>query len=736
MNKKFLFIFIVFAILSGAWSSNHLTFNFNIDPMAFSTTEQLNLYEKHKNSFTSGPEIITVGISSKNKFNTYSDFLKIQNLTDSILNLEDVKDVQSIERIKYPIKMGPIKLETNFLPLQTKEIFKRKFNRLNEYSDITEKFLSKDRTSLSFYIQFHSKNVSQTIQTIKKILHNPDYNAIHILGAPVFKTEGNSLLQKETIKITILGLLLLLVGMALITPSFKRITLTLLFTTFNVCITLNFMFIFKFEITYFTTIIPCIIAILSFTDITHILHHYEELVQKNTPKPYIQKELFKKMGTPLILTSISNLFGFVLFFFYGGIDQILEMAYVASFGIIFAYFSTRFLLPFFLDYNKIQNQRSNGYIESLLIKVVNLIGAKPKLILTTFTLLFTFFTYQIYNQSKINMHYYEKDNQSLEIDKACAFYDRYFQGIRDIEVVIETKKGSVLTPSTIEKIDAIEKHLINSYGCKSIYSINTIIKRLERFKNKGNPKFYKIPKTNTPNLVTSLINNQEETNLFTIVSKDLTTTRIIGSLPDIGTYQASIKNKELAHFLQKLNFDDKQIQLGGKAYIFDQNVNELTKFVILAIVIGVLIVGIFTSVLFKSIWVGCITIITNTLPILFGLLLMLYLQVDLNPSSILTLTIIFGVALDDSIYLLGHLYTTNLTELESNQAILKSIKKNSVPLFITSLILSLLFLALTISSYHSIFAFGLIVSLSLLFAFLSDLLLLPTLLIIKKPNVK
>lgn len=732
MNKKLLLIGVFIVIILGVWSSNYLTYNFNIDPLAFGNSNQKEQYSAYKKAFKTDKEAITIGIKNEKLFNSYNDFLALKKTTSSIENIDGVEKVVSIENLKFPIKKGVLASNPEFLSLKSKDRFQQKYKKLDAFKDVTEKFLSKDRTSVSFYVYLNDENVEKTISLIHKILENNSFGEYHILGAPVFKSEGNEVLEKETFLITFLGIFLLLISMVLLTPSYKRILITLLFTVFNVCATLLFMYVFNFEITTLTSIIPSVIAILSFTDITHILHHYEHLVLQKSPKKELKRKLFKKIGFPLILTSVSNLFGFVIFFFNGGIQQITDLAIVATFGIIFAYFSSRFFLPIILDYNVQFVEKKQIFIEKIISKSIDFVSLYYKKIIFFFAILFFALLLPVLQKSKINMHYYEKENTSLAINNACAFYDDNFQGIRDIEVVLTSKKGTILSSEIIKKIDSIEHFLLTKYGCKTTYSINTIIKRFERYKKEGKPNAYKIPKKIHKGLWYDIDKHQEKLGLFSMVSQDKKTTRIIGSLPDIGTHKALKKNKELELFLSKFNADNLQIYLNGKAFLFDQNVFHLSKFVLLALLFGVLLTGFITGFLFNSFWVGFTTFIANLLPLLFGILMMTFLNIDLNPSSIFILTILFGVALDDSIYLLGHLYKSDSKKSFSKTILINSLKTNSAPLLITSVVLSVLFLALTISSYNSLFTFGLIISTSLLFAFISDVLLIPSLLLLKK----
>ncbi|AGC77594.1 hypothetical protein LX97_02214 [Nonlabens dokdonensis] len=732
MNKTALYALLVTFIALGIWSSNHLTYNYTVDPLVFGTESQKDQFKKYQNAFESDREAVTIGLKSSKKFTEYSHFLKVQEITLALNSLSGVEEVVSLESIKLPALNGFRIDYSNVLSLENEFSFNEDYRYLNEYQDITEKFLSTDRKAISFYVYLHNENQEASIDSIKNILKASPFDEYHILGSPVFESEGDTVLKKETILITLLGIFLLLLSMAWLTRSVRKIFLTLLFTAFNVCVTIVFMKVCNFEITSFTTIVPIVIAILSFTDITHILYHYELLAVNDLSIQKIRKQLFKKIGFPLLLTSLSNLFGFAIFFFNDSVDQITDLAIVASFGILFAYVSSRLLLPTLLDYKaNISSNQKTVFIDMVILGFVTFASKHYKKIVSGCTILFIFLGLYVFMKAEIDMHYYEKDNTSLAINRACAFYDQNFQGIRDIEVVLNTSQNSVFDAATIKKIDDIEQYLTNQYGCKSVYSVNTIIKRYNRFKNNGAVNFYRLPKNVTSKFISNLNSDAEQLNLYNVLSIDESMTRVIGSIPDIGTHDALLKNEELTNFLSQMNAPNMEVYINGKAYIFDQNVFKISKFVMICLLIGILFVGILVTILFQSFWMGMITVVSNVLPLLFGVTVMSLLNVPLNPSSIFILTLLFGIALDDSIYLLTHLNDSKRKRASTRIQLIKSLKANSSPLLITSVVLSIMFLSLTISSYDSLLNFGLIISSGLIFAFISDMLLIPSLLFLR-----
>ena len=102
----------------------------------------------------------------------------------------------------------------------------------------------------------------------------------------------------------------------------------------------------------------------------------------------------------------------------------------------------------------------------------------------------------------------------------------------------------------------------------------------------------------------------------------------------------------------------------------------------------------------------------------------------LKPSTILVFSIAFGISVDDTIHYLAK-YRQEL--LDTNGSIKKSVysalKETGVSMLYTSIVLFFGFFIFIASDFGGTVALGLLVSITLLVAMLSNLLLLPALLL-------
>ena len=134
--------------------------------------------------------------------------------------------------------------------------------------------------------------------------------------------------------------------------------------------------------------------------------------------------------------------------------------------------------------------------------------------------------------------------------------------------------------------------------------------------------------------------------------------------------------------------------------------------------------------MFRSFKMILVSLIPNLLPLIITAGLMGFLGVPIKPSTILVFSIAFGISVDDTIHFLAK-YRQEL--IANNWRIKKSVyaalRETGISMFYTSIVLFFGFSVFALSSFGGTVALGGLVSVTLVFAMLANLLLLPSLLL-------
>ncbi len=108
--------------------------------------------------------------------------------------------------------------------------------------------------------------------------------------------------------------------------------------------------------------------------------------------------------------------------------------------------------------------------------------------------------------------------------------------------------------------------------------------------------------------------------------------------------------------------------------------------------------------------------------------------IPLNTATAIISAVAIGIAVDDTIHFLNQYQLEKKKGCSINKACIASIEKKGVPMITTSLILTGGFGILVLSSFVPTAQFGFLCSAIMLFALISDIVILPAIIMLKKSN--
>jgi predicted RND superfamily exporter protein len=119
----------------------------------------------------------------------------------------------------------------------------------------------------------------------------------------------------------------------------------------------------------------------------------------------------------------------------------------------------------------------------------------------------------------------------------------------------------------------------------------------------------------------------------------------------------------------------------------------------------------------------------NIIPLIFTAALMGFSGIPIKASTILVFSIAFGISVDNTIHFLAkYRQELKVTGWDIKQSVILALKETGVSMLYTSVVLFFGFGIFAVSSFGGTRAMGILVSLTLVVAVISNLVLLPTLL--------
>jgi predicted RND superfamily exporter protein len=171
-----------------------------------------------------------------------------------------------------------------------------------------------------------------------------------------------------------------------------------------------------------------------------------------------------------------------------------------------------------------------------------------------------------------------------------------------------------------------------------------------------------------------------------------------------------------------------EVSITGKAVVFQKGTKYLLDNLLQSLLLSVFITALLIAFMFRSIKMIIVALVPNLLPLLMTAGIMGYFNIPLKPSTILVFGIAFGLSVDDTIRFLAE-YRQSLTRnnWKIKKSVFATINESGLSMFYTSVVLFSGFSVFMLSSFGGTIALGGLGSITLLFGMLSNLVLLPSL---------
>jgi len=282
----------------------------------------------------------------------------------------------------------------------------------------------------------------------------------------------------------------------------------------------------------------------------------------------------------------------------------------------------------------------------------------------------------------------------------------------------------------LQEIDRLENKIESAKVIKSSLSINSAYKSLHMMQHGNDPAYYRLPDSlpefiQYRNLIRKFM--KEESSLF--LTADKSKTRISCRMQDLGAEEVKRLGSDLDQWVNThLDTSRLTVRRTGTGIILDKNSEYVTENLLQGLAISVLIIGFLMALLFRSARMLVIALIPNILPLLFAAALIGYMGIALEAGVAIMFTIIFGIAVDDTIHFLTRYKLCRQKGMDPVSATRTTIMETGKAIIITSVILFFGFFNMVFSSSPPTFTVGLLISVTLFSALVFDLLLLPALL--------
>ncbi|WP_430905261.1 efflux RND transporter permease subunit [Maribacter flavus] len=677
-----------------------------------------------------------------NRWNKLSKQLEAFPEVDFVLSTDNLKELVK-DTVEQKFVMRPLIEETPDSRAEVNRITQHLFNELPFYENLiynkesgtirTVMYLDKDIVNTSVRKDFILQDLSRLIETFEE-----DTNLdVRISGMPYVRTMNSQNIIDEIGKFILAALGVTSLIFFFFFRSFRATFISMCVVIIGVMWAFGVLGLLQYEITVLTALIPPLIIVIGIPNCIFLINKYQQEVKKHGNQALSLQRVISKIGNATLMTNITTASGFATFIITDS-KLLKEFGIVASINIIGIFILSLLIIPIVYSFlslpktrhlkhlnkrwidafvnwmeNIVRNRRIAVYIISICLLVVSIIGI-----------------YQI----NISGSPIEDMPKKAEFFKDIRFFENEFDGIMPVEIVVDTKnpKG-VMKPATLRRMDQFGEVIAEIPELSPSLSVVNLVKYSKQAFYNGIPKYYQLPTSQENTFIMDVARkSSDESNLLdSFVDSTGQVARMTTYMRDVKTSRMEQIEERLLENITKIFPEERySVYMTGSALLFLKGTKYLVKNLVMSLALAIGLIALFMAYLFRSFRMIVISLIPNLLPLIVTAGIMGFIGVPIKPSTILVFSIAFGISVDDTI----HFLAKYRQELESKKwqikkSVYAALRETGVSMFYTSIVLFFGFSVFIISNFGGTVALGALVSATLLFAMLANLILLPSLLL-------
>ena len=659
---------------------------------------------------------------------------EIQLITDQLVALPGLSRVLSPTHISRKIQLPIIGVKSiPLLHLDDRTTLLQDQTRIQENQSLYSNFFSSDSKSILLYL-IVSDTLNKTekaglLRTIKGVCESDQSTTIkHIHYAGQINTQHyyTQTLRNELVVFSAIALGLLLLFLYITYRRFKIVFFTILTLIIAVTFSLSIIIIALGELDFLMTLLPTILFVIGISVLIHLIEDYENHPEGIENGLTSLKKAQRLTFNTTFLSALTTAIGFFSLYFLP-IQPVQNFGLFTGMGILITWLTSVLLFPALMriSTSKISSRKRGNWSKTLslafgTIRVKKRIIGFASLILLGLSLMGM-------TKLQVNSYFLDDLKPSSDLKKDLIHFETNYGGIRPFELGVTAIEGEIMDPSHILQLAEIQDYLDRTYHVSMSLSIITILKEMNVSIHGGNSAYSIIPtdKSELDNLLSAAKQFKLVEKSGFLINPNLKETRITGKIFDAGAIEIQQKNEEFKAFTEQFS-PQLTFQLTGSAHLMDMANQNVTTYLLKGLIFGLILVTVVIGIALRSARIAFLSILPNLFPLLVIAGLMGWIGIDLKIGTALIFTVLYGIAVDDTIHFLVRYKIEQ--KIDGKSALKNTYLHVGKKLLITSFIISAGFLSFTLSEFSSTFYAGLLITMGLVIALLTDLIQLPLLL--------
>ncbi len=747
-NRLFILIMIGVLTIFMGYMGSKIKMSYEMARM-LPSSDPINIeYENFKKQFGLDGSVIFVAIQDTNLF-TLDHFNSWYDLSNEVLKIEGVKEVVSVSHLYKLIRNDSLK-KFQFLPIVSQKAKSQKevdsIKQIIYNLPLYDGRLFNKETDVSLMMITLNKEVLNSkariglVRKIKKTIDvfGDEYNIdVKYSGLPYIRTVTSKKIQDELLLFILLSLGITSILLFILFRSGRAVLFAMLVVVIAVIWVIGTTVLFGYKITILTGILPPLLIVIGVENSIFLLNKYLNEYRLHGNKVKALSRMISRIGNANLLTNATTAAGFAAFIITSN-ELLVEFGIVASVNILVTYLLSLFILPILFSYFPVPKSKhlrhlDKGFISIIVTRVTNIIITKRTIVYIVTSI---FFVAAIYGITRLRTtgNIVDDISKKEKLYKDMIFLEQNFNGVMPLEITVNTKKrNGILRLSTLRKIDKLQDTLALYSEFSKPLSVVEVVKSAKQAFYRGNEKMYSLPNNQEKNFILSYVPDMggKKGILNAFVDSNFQTTRISVQMANIGTNDIERILSDIQPKIDSIFPPNKyDVSLTGTSVVFLKGTNYLVENLFMSLMLAVLIITILMALIFSSARMILISLIPNIIPQILTAGMMGYFSIPIKPSTILIFSIALGISVDNTIHFLSR-YRLQLrhNKWKIRPAVLAALVETGYSMVYSAIVLFFGFYIFTLSSFGGTEALGYLVSFTLVVALLSNLFVLPSLLL-------
>jgi len=740
--RFFFFVSLFIAVAFMAFAPLTKTVD-NVDYFTVENDPDIEYYDEFREVF-GNDEFFVIAFRKEEGIFTPENLRLLDDLTYELEGIQDAEDVTSLANVDDIIggeDFFEVRRFLDYIPDDPAELEEIKARAIGNPLYLNN-LISKDGTTAAIMIEAFDLPEDEgyrrrLIEKAREVLdgYKDRVDAFHLAGWTYTNFYLSRAVKKDVATFIPVSYFFIALAIWLV---FRNVILTALgFANIMVCVgsVMGLFGLTGITLNNVTAIIPSMVMALALCDTVHIFSHMEKrvLAEAGGDRRIALAHVLKRVVVPSFLTTLTTAVGF-LSLGVSDIPPIRDFAWIASAGMLFEFvFSFFFLPPLLLLFKPeriYQEYGGKSLLAGLLRRNYRLVSRIPFAVSFLGLVLLLASGWFAYNV-KVETNLVGFFKESLPIRKSLDFVETHLGGVDSLDVSLRSDTlDAFKDPENLAVVEAIQRYTESLHGVDQAFSFVDFLKDMNESFHNENPQYYRIP--DSRDMVAQYLLLYDAEDIENVINNTYDHARIGLRISLHKSSEQARLVREIESFIQAIDLRGLDVRVTGRSLKEVKTIDALVEGQVYSLALATVIITLIMFLALRSIALGFLSILPNMFPIIINFGIMGAAAIALDTGTALIAAVAIGIAVDDTIHFLTEYKERRGLGMPIPRAVQAVLFLKGRALLSSSIILSIGFSVLILSSFQPTMNFGFLTAIIMLTALIGDVFFLPGVIMLKK----